>query len=114
MIVLILWQLIAVFVMATDAYAASDPAKIQDIVPLLERVIKLLAPFAVVTILWIVILAAFKFMRAGNDPKKVEDAKAKLTYALVGALLIAGSWFVLQAIATLTGVNDITKVELPQ
>lgn len=43
------------------------------------------------------VLAGFAFLSAGNDPKKVEGAWAKIWQTLLGLAFIAGS-FVLAAI----------------
>ncbi len=55
-------------------YAINDPAQISDIVPILENIIKLLAPAAAVAFFIMVLFAGFKFINSGGDPKAAAAA----------------------------------------
>jgi hypothetical protein len=59
------------------------------------------------------IMGGFKFITAGGDPKAIEGAKKTLTYAIMGIVLVALSFLILQFISTFTGV-DVTQFKIFQ
>lgn len=105
--------LLAGFVVASvvPVYAA-DPARITDIVPVIENIIKLLTPFAAVAFLAMMIMGAFKFITSGGDPKAAAGARSTFTYAIIGVILIIAVWLILLLVKQVTGV-DVTQVNIP-
>ena len=59
------------------------------------------------------ILAGYGFMSAGDDPKKIAGAWAKIWQSLIGLLVIAGS-FVLAAIFGWLLFGDPRAILIPQ
>lgn len=51
------------------------------------------------------LIGGFKFITSGGDPKNLASAKATLTYAIFGMILVAGSYLILVFIETITGAN---------
>ena len=41
----------------------------------------------------------------GGDTKRIEQARQTITYAVVGLLLVVGSYWIIQIIGKVTGVN---------
>ncbi len=84
-------------------YAADQPVKIvtsvQQVVNILNYAVKwIYTAFFIITVIYI-LLAAYKFLRGGDNPKNVEDAKKSLTYAVVAiivALLATGISVIIQ------------------
>lgn len=70
---------------------------------LIENVI---IPVSIPIIVVMVIISGFKFVTAGGNQTKLDEAKKMLLYALIGALLILGA-FVIQAGIQGT-IDDIT------
>lgn len=93
-------------------YALSDPAQISDVVGILEAIIRILPPVAGIAFLIMVLFGGFKFVTSGGDQKAVAQAKAILTYAVIGVILVVISWLILTLIRNITGV-EVTKVEFP-
>ena len=56
-----------------------------------------------------IIMAGYKFISSGGDPKQVDGAKKTLTMAIVGLVIIAMSYLILNLVAYTTGVGCITK-----
>jgi hypothetical protein len=96
---------------AKPVYAVSDPAQLSDIVGILERVIKLLAPAAGIAFLIMLLIGGFQFINSGGDPKAAGQARTTLTYAVIGIILVVSAWLILKLIAQITGV-DVTEVKL--
>jgi len=65
--------------------------------------------FAGVVAVIFVIYAGFKFVTSKGDPEQVNNAKKTLTYAIIGLLFILLSFAILNLIATVTGVDQITN-----
>ena len=63
--------------------------------------------FAGVAALFLIILSGIKFITSGGDPKQVEGARKTLTYAIIGLLIILFSFFIINIISYVTGVNCI-------
>lgn len=94
-------------------YAAGDePAKISDIVPILENIIKLLAPAAGIAFLVMLLIGGFQFINSGGDPKATGHARTTLTFAIIGIILVVVSWLILLVIQNITSV-DVTTVDIP-
>ena len=106
----ILLSFLAVF--TKPVYAADEPAKLSDIVKILENIIKLLAPAAGIAFLIMLLVGGFQFVTSGGDPKAAGQARTTLTYAIIGIILVVASWLILQLIASLTGAN-VTEVKIP-
>ena len=93
-------------------YAAGDPAQISDIVKILENIIKLLAPAAGIAFFIMFLIGGFQFLTSGGDPKAAGAARATLTYALIGIILVVVSWLILVLVRDITGAN-VTTVTIP-
>ncbi len=103
--------LLASSVSPVYAQAPQTPATISGIVNVLENIIKLLAPAAGIAFFIMLLVGGYKFITSGGDPKAVGSARATLTYAIIGIILVVAAWLILQLIATFTGAN-VTTVEL--
>ncbi len=68
--------------------------------------------FATIVALFLVIYSGIKFINSGGDPKSVDSAKKTLTFALVGLIVVFLSFFIINFIATFTGVEILTKIKL--
>ena len=101
-----------VFVLSGSPVYAQDPAKIADIVDILERIIRLLAPAAGIAFFIMLLVGGFQFVTSGGDPKAAGQARTTLTYAAIGIILVVASWLILTVIKALTGV-DVTTVDIP-
>lgn len=69
----------------------------------------MLAPAAAIAFFAMLLFGGFKFVTSGGDPKNVASARATLTYAVIGIILVVVSWLILQLIGQITGTN-ITEV----
>lgn len=90
----------------------SCPARIADLITVIEKIIGLLAPAAGIAFFIMLLVGGYKFITSGGDPKAVGSARSTLTYAVVGIILVVAAWLILQLIASLTGA-DVTTVTLP-
>lgn len=66
---------------------------------LVELGINILVILAGIYVLFNIIFAGYGFMSAGNDPKKVEEARDKITQSFIGISVIVGSTIILMLIS---------------
>jgi hypothetical protein len=59
------------------------------------------------------IYGSFRYMLSGGNTKGIEDARHTITYAVVGIVLALSAYIILNLIAAFTGVEEITKFEIP-
>ena len=82
-----------------------NPAELKDLEGIFANVIKMATYFALLIAFVILVLGGFRYITSGGDPKKAEEAKNIITYAIFGLLALVGIWFLLKLIAVFTGVN---------
>ncbi len=61
--------------------------------------------FAGVISFILLIFGGFQVIVGAGDPKKAEQGKAAITGAVIGLLIVFGSFWIVQAIGVLTGQN---------
>lgn len=66
---------------------------------LLYAIVNVLLVFAVPIIVFFVIFAGFQYVTAQGNPEKIKTATRSLTYAVIGAVIVAGA-FAIAAIVT--------------
>lgn len=59
--------------------------------------------------LFLFIFAGYRYMNTAGDPKKLEGARNTLIYGILGLLLVLFSFFIINIISTVTGVECIKK-----
>ena len=83
-------------------------ATLQCIPIVLKNVISAFLIFAGIVAVIIVIVSGYKFTMSGGDQKKVQTAKASLTYAILGLSIIIMAFLIINIIAYITGAQCIT------
>lgn len=89
-----------------------DPAKITDLELIFGRIISLASYFALFVAFIMLLIGGFRYLTSGGDPKKAEEAKNTITYAIFGLLVLVGIWFLLKFIKSFTGI-DVTLFQIP-
>jgi len=56
------------------------------------------------------IFGGFQLMTSGGDPKKMQEAKGKLTNALVGFIIVFVAYWLVQIVGTILGIEAITNI----
>jgi len=55
------------------------------------------------------ILGGYNMMLSGGDPKKAASAKAIITTAAVGFIIIFSAYWIVKIVANVLGLGDITS-----
>jgi uncharacterized membrane protein len=56
------------------------------------------------------IIGGISFMTAGSDPKQVETAKAKITSALIGFVIVFISYWIVQLVGIVFNIQPIQDI----
>ncbi len=72
-----------------------------------SNVITALLMFVGTFALVIIIFSGYKFMNSGGDPKQLEGARNTLIYGVLGLLVVLFSFFIINIISSVTGVECI-------
>lgn len=76
------------------------------------RFIQLAAALAGMILLVMLMWGGFMWMTSSGDPKKTEAARGAITSALLGLVLIVGSYVILNLIAQFTGLTNLTTFKI--
>ncbi len=93
----------------------ADIQTIKCLEPLIANTINAVTLFAGIALFVFLTIGGFKYLTAGGDPKKAEEAKSTITMTLVGFVLIIGSYLVLRILATFFGDTigaDLLKINV--
>ena len=96
----------------SNAANPNEPAKIQDLAIIIQRILNIAVRLAGIAAFIMLIVGGFQYMTAGGDPKKAQAASSTLTYAIFGLVAVIAAWFILLFIEKFTGV-PVTLFNLP-
>ena len=84
------------------------PAGISQIEYMFARVVCVTVPLGYIALLVVLVIAGFKYLTSGGEPKAVQSAHYTVTWALLGILFMAIAWIILQLIKAFTGIDVTT------
>lgn len=85
-----------------------DPAGVQQLQDIIQRIINLVVGAAFVVLLVMLIVAGIRYITSGGEQKSLQSAHNTLTWALLGILFMVIAWLILLLVKAFTGV-DVTK-----
>src|SRR4030043_551755 len=65
--------------------------------------------FAAIVAIFFIMLSGIKFLTSGGEEKKLGEARATLTYAIIGFVVILLSFAIINLISAATGVTCIKQ-----
>jgi hypothetical protein len=77
---------------------------------IVSELLKYLFPLAGLLVLLYLLLGGFQLMTSAGDPKKMQEAKGKLTNALVGFIIIFMAYWLVQIVGKILGIEAITNI----
>lgn len=90
-----------------------DVATLGCIPIVIKDVITAALVFAGLVALILIIYSGIRYISSRGDPTKVEGAKKTLTYAIIGLVVIFLSFFIVNLISQITGIDAIAHPTLP-
>ncbi len=86
-------------------------ATIQGLEGLFSNVVSVILGFGGIVLFILLLVGGFNYLTSGGDPKKIEGAKATLTYAIIGIVVLVLAFLILRLIETLTGAK-VTEFQI--
>lgn len=77
---------------------------------IVSSLVNYLFPLAGLLLLLYLIFGGFSLMTSGGDPKAVQAAKSKITNALIGFIIVFASYWIVQILGTILGIEVITNI----
>jgi len=77
---------------------------------IVSELLKYLFPLAGLLVLLYLLLGGFQLMTSAGDPKKMQEAKGKLTNALVGFMIIFMAYWLVQIVGKILGIEAISNI----
>lgn len=90
----------------------TEVANIKCLEALFVNLVSVAVSLASLALFVMLVLGGFKYLTSAGDPKAAESARNTMKYAVIGLVVIIGSFIILQAIKWFTGV-DVLKFEIP-
>lgn len=91
-----------------------SPAGIAEFEGLFSNIISVVVGLGFIILVVMLVIAGYKYLTSGGEPKAVTSAHQTVTWALLGIAFMAIAWLVLQLIKGFTGVDVTTfKFKLP-
>jgi hypothetical protein len=89
-----------------------DVATLSCIPIIIQNIVLAALAFSGLVALVLIIYSGITYITSHGDPQKVEGAKKTLTWAIVGLVVIFLSFFVVNLISQVTGVDQIAHPSL--
>jgi hypothetical protein len=94
--------------------AGMCPATLPQLEGVFSQVVGYALGLAGIVLFVLLLIGGFKYITSNGDPKAVEGAKATLTHAVLGLVIVLASYLIMVFISKLTGVNVTEfKITLP-
>lgn len=84
-----------------------DPAGLDQFEQVVGNIVSVIVGLGFVATLILLIMAGFKYLTSGGEPKAIQSAHQTAIWALLGILFMAIAWLILQLIHSFTGI-DVT------
>lgn len=83
------------------------PAGLNELEQVIGNIISVIVGLGFIAMLVLLIMAGFKYLTSGGEPKAIQAAHHTLAWAILGVLLMIIAWILLQLIQAFTGI-DVT------
>jgi len=93
-----------------DFEPIKSPVAFKNIGSILDAMTPLIFGFAGLGLLLMIISAGYTLLTSAGDAKKLESGKQRLTYAIVGFLVIFVAYWIVQLAGKIFGVAEIQSV----
>lgn len=81
-------------------------------VGIISNVIGIMTIIAGIWFIFQFIIGGFGFMAAGGDPKKMEEARAKITSALIGLIVVVAAYAIIHLLGALLGFDILNPQDI--
>ncbi len=90
-------------------YFVQSPVNFGDLGSVVTELLKYLFPFAGLLLFAYLIWGGFSYLTSGGDPKSMEQAKGKVTNAIVGFIIVFIAFWLVQLLDFMFGSPGFLK-----
>ena len=83
---------------------------LDKLIDILKASINYLFIFAIIFALFVIIYSGWLWMTSVGDKQKIASAKQRMTYALVGLIVVFLSFFIINFVTGFFGINIVTNI----
>lgn len=80
-------------------------ATLKGLEGIFENVISVALGLGAIALFIMLLMGGVKYITSGGDPKRIEEARKALTYAILGMVLLASAYLILRFIGIFTGAD---------
>lgn len=81
------------------------PGGLNEIENIFSSLISVIVSLGFIVMLVFIVMAGFKYLTSGGEPKALQSAHHALVWAVLGVVFMAIAWLILQLISNFTGIN---------
>jgi len=85
----------------------SSPVSIGSII---TNAYQFILPIGGIALLVMIIIAGFSLLTSAGDAKKMEQGKQRLTYAVIGFIVVFIAYWLTQLMGVIFGIEDIGRI----
>lgn len=95
--------------------STSDFDSLEDLtVPgIISGAISLILIVVAIVFFFILVLGGLRWVTSGGDEKKVGEARAQITNALIGLAIVFAAWAIMKLIGTVFGIDILGSLTIP-
>jgi hypothetical protein len=97
----------------TGVRAADNVNANNTISAIISNAIAILFTVAAVAFVFMIIWGAFQWITSGGDKEALGKARGRLTNALIGILILALAFVIIQTVGQIIGLNPLGSLSLP-
>lgn len=75
----------------------------EGIATLLSNIINIIYAVSAIVFIFMLLISAFQWLTSGGDKEKIESARARLTWAIIGLVILASTFVILRIVGSITG-----------
>ena len=81
---------------------------------LISAGIRLMLVLAAIVFFFILVFGGIRWITSGGDKAQTEEARNRITAALVGLVIVFAAWAIIQLLATFFGIDLFGTLTIPQ
>jgi len=103
-------------VMSDDVLNEAPPGYIEDVGALINFALQLVMVLALLLVLFMLVTAGIEWITSGGDKSKTENARNRIVAAIVGTIILAASYALVQLLAYILGFESFNQAitNIPQ
>lgn len=92
--------------------SGDTPATFSQLDDIFRSLLQAAIPFAGIVMFVVLVVGGFKYITSSGDAQKTAGAKNAITYAIIGIIVVALAFLIIQVISLFTGQDSILNFQV--